>query len=422
MKVVIIGNGVAGNTASSVIRRLDPQTDITIISEEGFPHYSACALPSYLAGQLKRSKLFLRTRKDYSREGVKIVLGQRVTNVSPENRKVFLDSKSLTYDRLIIATGSRPAIPPIPGVNLNGVFPLKSLADADQIHQASPKAAVIVGSGPIGVEAAIALSKRGVKVYLIELLNRILPRVFDEKPASLLRAILERRGIVVLTNEGVSRIAGTSQVEGVVTSKRQLDCQLVIISAGMKPNIELAQRAGANIGKLGGISVDTHMVTSVGDIYACGDCVETEDQVTGGHTLSLLWHNAREQGQVAGHNCSGVAKVYAGSINLTSLDIFGTHAVSVGIIEAETQPGEVESIERSANNSYHRLILLQGRLVGIQAIGDTRDTGALLYALLRKDSLTNSRQLPRGGPLTPLVLREYGIASYGSARQAIAQR
>ena len=224
MKVIIVGNGIAGNTAGSTIRRLDSQADITIISEELYPHYSACALPQYLAGELKRQKLFLRAGSAYRREKIKTILGQKVTSISPGNKKVFLNSKSLAYDKLIVATGSKPVVPPVRGVNLDGVFFLKSLSDADHIRNTTAPVAVVVGSGPIGVEAGIALTKRGVKVYLVELLGRIMPRVFDEGPSSLLTDILERNGIKVLTKESVTGIIGNRKVEGIVSSKRRIKC------------------------------------------------------------------------------------------------------------------------------------------------------------------------------------------------------
>ncbi len=421
MKVIVIGNGVAGNTASAAIRRLSRQADLTIISVETYPHYSACALPQYLAGELRRQKLFLRTSRDYSKDGIKLAFGEKVTRISPENKRVFLDNRSLAYDKLIIATGSQPIMPPIDGINLPGVWALKSLADADQIRHTIARAAVIVGSGPIGVEAGIALSKRGVKVYLIELLSRIMPRIFDETPSSLLQATLEQHGIEVLTGERVTRITGNGKVAGIVTSQHRIECDLVIVAAGMKPNTELAQQTGVDLGRLGGISVTNQMLTNLGDIYACGDCVETEDLVTGNQVLSLLWHNAREQGRVAGHNCCGVPRTYSGSINLTSLDVFGTHAVSVGSTEADSsQHQPVEVVERSGTRSYHRLVLSQGRLVGIQGIGDTWDIGALFYALLRKDNLAELKQFAGGGPILPLLLRDYGVTSYTAARPAAA--
>ncbi len=409
MKVIIIGNGVAGNTASSTIRHLDSQAEITLVSEEIYPEYSPCALPYYLAGEMERQRLFLRTGKDYSREGIKTIFGQRVVAINHEDKKVFLDSKSLAYDKLIIATGGKPIMPPIKGIDLDGVFPLKSLDNADRIFHYTGRRAVVVGSGPIGVETGVALYKRGLRVHLIELLDRIMPRVFDETPSSLLRDMLKEQGIEVLTGERVVEVTGNGRVEGIVTDKRQIECDMVVLGAGMKPNIELAEQSGLKIGKLGGISVNGQMMTNLSDVYACGDCVEAEDLITGEPALSLLWHNARQQGEVAGYNCSGVARSYPGSQNITSLDIFGIHVASFGRIQSESsQDEDIEVIEKFGGKNYRRLIVARGRLIGAQFIGDFRDMGALLYLLVRKDNLNEIGQAT-GKSLIPW---HYRVARY----------
>src|SRR3990172_449647 len=232
MKILILGNGVAGNTAASTIRQLDSKADITIISEETFPEYSACALPHYIAGEHPRRQLFLRTKKDYAGEKIKAILGQKVTAIDLQGKKISLDGKSLSYDKLIIATGSRPVIPPIPGVNLAGVFTLKSPGDADRILENMGKAVVLVGSGPIGVETAIALRKRGLEVYLVEFLDRIMPRIFDTKPSSMLRNILEEHSIHIFTGERVTSIIGESKLKGIVTEDRTIVCDEVVMGGG----------------------------------------------------------------------------------------------------------------------------------------------------------------------------------------------
>jgi len=405
MKVIVIGNGAAGNTVSSTIRHLDNQANITIVSEETYPEYSPCALPYYLAGELERQKLFLRTSKDYSREGIKTIFGEKVVTINPADRKVFLDAGSLAYDKLVIATGSKPIVPPIRDVNLDGVFPLKSIDDADQILRYNGKIAVVVGSGPIGVETSVALHKRGLRVYLIELLDRIMPRVFDETPSSLLRNMLEERGITVLTGERVSTISGNGRVEGIVTDKHQIECDMVILGIGMKPNTELARQSGLKIGRLGGITVTRQMMTNFRDVYACGDCVEAEDLISGQPILSLLWHNARQQGEIAGYNCLGIAKSYLGSQNITSLDIFGIHIAAFGYTASETNQGEdTKVIEKLSGKSCYRLIIANGRLVGAQFIGDAQDMGALLYVMERGDNLNEIRQVIGKSP-NPLYYR-----------------
>ncbi len=400
MNVIVLGNGVAGNTAASTIRQLDKKATITIISEETFPEYTACALPHYISGEHSRRRLFLRTKKDYASEKIKTILGQKVTAIHPESKAIDLDGKSLSYDKLIIATGSRPVVPPIPGVNLAGVFTLKSPVDADRIIEGMGKTVVLIGSGPIGVETAIALRKRGLKVYLIEFLNRIMPKIFDVKPSLMLRNILEEKGITVLTGERVNSILGSTKVEGIVTDKRQIVCDEVVMGVGVRPNVELAKQAGITMGSFGGIAVNRQMQTNFEDIYACGDCVQTRDIATGKETLCLLWHNAKREGVIAGSNCAGIPKIYLGSETLTSLDVYGAHAASFGRIEDDpTQEEKVTVTERSTGSGYYRLIVSGGKIVGAQSIGDAQDMGALLYALIKRESLSKINQIIENKPL-----------------------
>ena len=271
---------------------------------------------------------------------------------------------------------------------------------------------MIVGSGPIGIEAAIALRKRGVTVSVIELMDRIMPRIFDDKPASLLREILLRHGVEVFTGERVVRVHGVDKVDGIVTDKRTIPCELVIMAAGMRPNSELAKEAGIGVAARGGIVVDKHMATTAADVYACGDCVEAADQITGAPGMIQLWHNAKEQGEVAGSSAAGATRNFAGSINITSLDIFGNHAVSFGNIYADlSQQQEVEVMETSHSDGvYHRLVLRQGQVVGAQFVGDTQDMGSVLYALIRKDRLNDLREFGSGQPLAATFQRHYRLA------------
>ena len=402
MNVVIIGNGVAGNTAASTIRQLDKEANITIVSEEPFVEYSACALPHYIAGEYGRRKLFLRTKKSYSDEKIKAVLGQKVTGIDPKTKQVVLTGgKSLPYDKLVIATGSRPVIPPIPGVNLNGVFTLKSPDDADRILAGMGKTVVLIGSGPIGVETSIALKKRGLDVYIIEFIDRIMPKIFDPKPSAMVKDILEKNGIKVFTGERVTAITGEGKVAGVTTDKRQIACDEVIMGVGMRPNTELAQQAGITLGSLRAIAVDRQMKTNLDDIYACGDCIQTRDMATGKETMSPLWHNAKRQGMIAAYNCCGIHKIYPGSESITSLDVYGTHAASFGRVEAD--PGLEEKVtvtERVARDGdYYRLIVSDGKIVGAQSLGNARDMGALLYALIKREPLAKINRIVEERPL-----------------------
>jgi len=423
MRFVVVGNGIAGNTAADRIRELDREAEITIVSDQVHSFYTACALPHYLAGDLGRRGLFVKARDDYRKAGMRLVFGRRVVSISTQEKKVMLEGTSVEYDRLILAMGSRPIVPPIDGIQLPGVSTFKYLDDAVRIAKEIPETAVVVGSGPIGIEAAVALRKRGAKVYIIELMGRIMPRLFDDKPASMLSEILSRHGIEALTGERVIGIVGGANVEGITTDKRTIRCGLIVMAAGMRPNSEIAKQAGVAVALRGGIIVDRHMQTNVGDVYACGDCVEAADLITGAPSMIQLWHNAKEEAEVAASNAFGVRRRYAGSINITSLDVFDNHAVSFGNTQADLSSQEgVEVVEKPhGERGYHRLVLKDGRIVGAQFVGDLEDMGAVLYTLIRKDRLNELIEFGEGRPATSILQENYRFARFLAARKQAQQ-
>lgn len=391
--IVIIGNGVAGNSAASVIRKFDRVANIIMISNEAYPHYSACVLANYISGDLDRERVFLKNLEDYSREGISVIWDESVLGVDIAEKRVLLEGRDISYDELVLATGSKPIVPPIEGVDKEGVFTFKSLADADKIAGSSGETAVVIGAGFIGVEASVALRKRGWEVFNISR-RWLLPRVFDEKPSLLIKEVMEEQGIKVLTRERTVRILGNGRVEMVVTDKRQIKCDMVVLATGLTPEVELAEQAGLEIGAVSGIKVDKQMMTTAKDVYACGDCVQARDIITGEDSLSLLWHNAKEQGEVVGYNCSGAYRSYIGSLNITGLDIFGTHAVAIGHTMDRFKDTKLEIIESDDDNRYyHRLLIADGILVGAQFVGKAENVGPLLFAIRRGESLEKIQRI-----------------------------
>lgn len=392
--IVIIGNGIAGNSAALAIRRFDKDVNITMISSESSPLYSPCAFYKCLSGEMEKGKLFLKKFEDYSKEGVKVVFGQEVSAVDVKTREVSLRDRSIHFNKLILAIGSKALILPIKGVEKRGVFLLKTISDLEAILAWPVRKAVIIGSGPIGLEASIALREKGLEVTVIEVLNRILPRLFDDEPALILRKILEDHGISVLTEEKATEILGNGVVEGLTTNKRQIECDTVILAAGVRPNTELATQMGLEIGKLGGIKTDDYMMTSVEDVYACGDCVESRDIITGESTLSFLWYNAKRQGWIAGCNCAGRQNKFTGSLNATNLEIFGNYASSIGKgASCFEKRSDYNIIKRNFDSNYYRLIVVDDRLVGTQLINKTEHAGLLLSKMLRKDNLSELKEV-----------------------------
>ena len=390
MKIVVIGNGIGGFSAASTIRRLDSQYDITMISTEKTPLYSACVLPDYISGKIPRENTFVKRESDYRDLDIHTLFGHALEEIDAKARKVIMDNgKAIAFDRLILATGSE-AIGL--GKPKRGVFKVKSLRDADEIIAHGGNKAVVVGSGPIGIEVAIALYHRGYEVTIVEMVDQILPLALDQKAAAKVQGILGEHGIRILTGERAESVLGHDRVEGLRTNRQELECDTLICALGMRPNVELASEAGIKIGKKGGIKVDSHMGTNIPDIYACGDCVEASHILTGKPSLNLFWHNANRQGAVAGRNCTGHTTEYLGSGNVLNVDIFGNHVVGFGFTASaldkfsdkkiiDGQPHVASILEGERDGGYYRLVILGDRCMGGQFINMKKDLG-LIWALM----------------------------------------
>lgn len=385
--IVIIGNGAAANSAAETIRSYDPRIQVIMVARESVPEFSACALPDYLAGWVKRSQLFIKNPDDYANMGIEMHWGQSVQRIDPHAKTVTTESETINYDRLIMATGSRAAVPALNGSGLRGNFVIKDVADIDAIIAHKPKHVLIVGSGNIGIEVAQALQERECHVTVVEQRERILPRIFDGEPAGRIAEVLTSHGISICTGESVVAIEGDQRVERAFTDKRSIFCDTVVWAAGVRQNTELAESAGIQLGKLGGISVDTGMRTNVASIFACGDCVESYDMLTGRATLSLLWTTAKDQGRIAGANSLGCELVYPGALNLVVEDIYGQCAVSMGVNEGGLCNQDLEIFEGESEKDYWRLLVQEDRIMGFQSLGITTGLGAIMALMKNRRPL-----------------------------------
>lgn len=378
-EIVIIGNGVAGNSAAAAIREKDKDARVFLASASIHPEYSACVLSEYISGDISRPQVFLKNHQDYERDRIKTVLGQAVRKIDAPNNKVYFDSGALAYERLIIATGSRPLLPKIEGAEKQGVLAFKTLEDADRIAAYPARIAAVVGAGPIGVETSIALKKKGLKVYLIEKKPWILPRLFDKDLADRVEEFLIQADIEVLKEAEVQRIYGKDKVQGVRINDRDLECHLVIMAVGTRPETDLARKAKIKIGALSGILTDDRMRTNIEGIYAAGDCVQTTDPVTGQAGLTALWPDARRQGQVAGYNCVGVAKKFSRLLNFNRIEVFGNLALSVGYSRSSlNQDNGMDIINGEWGKGLYRIFLAGGRVLGGQFIQPSNNIGPLV--------------------------------------------
>lgn len=403
MKLVIIGNGIAGNQVAFDVRKKDPRARIVILSAEDVPEYDPCSLPYFLGGECRRMDVFRKTTEDYAAGRIELLYDSKVVSIDPEARTVTTHTgEQIGYDKLVLAHGGDLFIPPIPGIDTPGVFSCKQLGETQKLAAHKGNSVVVIGSGAIGIEAAEALKRKGYEVYVIELMDWILPSLFDEPTAKRLESELVGYGIQVFTHEKVMEIQGDKQVTGVVTDQRTIACDTVVVATGVVPGTALAQTAGIETGR--GIQVNRQMQTSVPDIYACGDCVETIDACTGETAMFQLKHNAIEQAQVAAKHITGEPARYLGAYAFARAHFFDTHAVTFGKTQRATDCilGDKRVIEREEGKNYLRVVLLNHQIVGGQAIGSfANDLGLLIGAMWRKDDFlkiaAKMRTLTKGG-------------------------
>ncbi len=414
MKVVIVGNGIAANEVAFSIRKKNRDVEIKILSAEKFPEYDPCSLPYFVSQDLQREAVFRKSLEDYQDHNIELVLDAKIVSIDADEKKVVTEhGQEHPYDRLVLAHGGDLFVPPIAGIDKHGVLSCKLLCEADRLAAHKGRAAVVIGSGAIGIEAAEALKKTGYDVSIIELLDWVMPVLFDEVTAGKLTAALENYGIHVFTGEKVLKILGETGVCGVETDQRTIQCDTVVLATGVVPNIALAKTAGIRVDR--GIRVNRHMQTNVPGIYACGDCVETVDACTGEDAMFQLKHNATDQAQVVAKHILGEDAGYVGAYAFARAHFFDTHAVTFGKTSQSTACllGDTEIIEREDGDSYLRLILMDGKVVGGQAIGKFADSiGFFMGAMWRKDDLNAIREdwtkIIQAGSVFPWTYRKIG--------------
>jgi NAD(P)H-nitrite reductase large subunit len=390
MRYIIIGGSAAAISAVESIRSLDHDSQIDLFSDEETPLFSRVLLPYYVAEELSKPLLNFRTADFFEENKVVPHMGVKVTDLNPAAKTIKAsDGKKYAFDKLLLATGGKPIVPPIPGVDKEGISTLKTMADAEKIYNMKGKRAVVIGAGSIGVEACISLTRRGIKATLLEQLGQVMPTVFDAEAAQIVCQRIEDLGIEVITGEKALKFKGDKRVTGVVTDTRELPCDMVVLSVGVRPATELAVQAGLKLGDLKGIRVDEFMMTSAPDIYAAGDVAETHDIARDTWFLNAIWPCAFEQGHIAGFNMAGKKTAYPGSYRRNSIGNFiGIPAISMGVTHAEScamtsDEDEFREIRVRTKDVYKKLVLRNGKLIGAILVGHTQKAG-LMSILLRK--------------------------------------
>jgi len=367
--LIIVGNGMAAvRLVETITQRALGRYAIAVVGDEPCLPYNRVLLSSVLAHESSQDDIELKPARWWKDRGVTLLYGHRATAIDPAIKRVRLASgATLPYSKLVLATGSSPVRPNIPGMQLRGVTTFRNLEDVSAIEAAAVKGAkvAVVGGGLLGLEAAYGLAKAGAQVVVIHLMDRLMERQLDPQAASMLKRALEARGIAVHLNAETTGISGTGRVEAVKLKGRvPIDTDMVIVAVGIRPNTDLARTAGLSINR--GIIVGDTLRTSDPHIYGLGECVEHCGVCYG------LVEPGYEQARVLAMHFNGERAYYSGSVQATNLKVSGVNVFSAGDFLGAPDTGSIVLSDPGAS-TYKKLVLKNGRLVGAVLFGDTVD-------------------------------------------------
>jgi NADPH-dependent 2,4-dienoyl-CoA reductase/sulfur reductase-like enzyme/rhodanese-related sulfurtransferase len=392
-KVVIIGAVALGPKVACRLRRLDPEVEITLIDRDAIISYGGCGIPYYVGGDINDIEDLYKTSFHAIRDqaffenskGIKVLTRVEAREIQRQEKRVKVchldtgEEEYLEYDKLVIATGAQAIRPPFPGANLERVFTVSDLHDAQTIKglMAGGKVgkAVVIGAGAIGLEITEALTDLwGIETTLIEMEDQVLPTLMGKCIARVTAKELERNGVTLLLDEKVLDISKNGQNEQLLvrTSRKTVEADIVIIAAGVRPNTSLASNAGIAVGMSGGISVDRRMRTSDPDIYAGGDCVELRNLVSGENMLMALGSLANRQGRIIATNISGGQSHFVGTVGTFCVKVFELGISKAGLTYRQAKETGFDPIYAVVAQADHAHFYPSAELIYISLLADRR--------------------------------------------------
>ncbi len=380
MKVVIIGNNVAGTFTAQNIRYLNNEIEIEIFTQENYPYYTRVKLPELISKKVRIDDLIVFKDEWYKNKNLKLSLNKKVNKIDPNNKIIYIEGEKtpFSYDKLILALGSVPNIPPIKNASemkteKKGVFTLRSINDAleirDYIKKFAVEKAIVIGGGLLGLELANQIKDYNLETTVVEFFPRLLPRQLDEECGTMLKEEVESRGIKVVLDAATQEILGNGRVTGIKLKDGQtLDADIVLIQAGIRPTIDLAKEVNIHTNK--GIIVNEFLETSEKDIYAVGDCIEYKNQIWG------IIPACMEQSKIAASSVLGLKKTdYKGTTPKNTLKIVGLELTSIGTIDPTKEEGGSWEILKKADKKdccYQKLVLKDNKLKGAILFGENK--------------------------------------------------
>lgn len=377
LNYVIIGNSAAAIGCVSGIRTIDKESQITLISDEPHFTYSRPLISYWLKGKVDDEKMFYRNSDFYEKNNCNAILGKKVITIDSAAKLVVLEDDSyVKYDKLLVATGSSPFVPPVEGLNeASNTFTFMKWDSVKGIKAAvrNDSKVVIMGAGLIGLKAAEGLHEICEDITVVDMADRILPSILDKKGADFVQSHIEKHHIKFILNDAAQSVANNSVS---LKSGQTLDYDVLIVAVGVRPNTELVKNAGGNVNR--GIITDNKQETSLQDIYAAGDCTESFDICTEQNKILALLPNAYMQGEIAGINMAGGDKEFDTAMPMNAIGFFGLHMITAGSMEGEC----AEAIDE---NNYKKMFFSDNLLKGYILIGEISRAG--IYTSLIREKI-----------------------------------
>lgn len=376
MEYVIIGNSTAGIAAAESIRKLDQAGSITILSDEAFPTYGRPLISYYLLGKTDAAHMNYRPADFYQKNNIRTMFSVRAEHIDAAKKQVLLQGgKKVKYDKLLVATGSRPFVPPMEGLDKNEYFTFMTYADALALEKqlAPEKKVLIVGAGLIGLKCLEGIADRVGKVTVVDMAPHILPSILDDYGASIIQKQLEKHGAEFYLSDSVASFEkGVAHLKSGAT----VPFDILVVAAGVRPNVELVKEAGGKVGR--GILTDDRQETSLKDVYAAGDCTESYDITCGQSRILALLPNAQFQGSCAGTNMAGGEAHFTNAVPMNAIGFFGSHVLTAGSYFGDTY-------EEKEGETYKKLFFDGDKLNGFILI-DLPERAGIYTSLLRNQT------------------------------------
>ena len=399
-RIIVIGSGAAGMSAASAAREASSDAQITVFTEDEDIAYSPCAIPWGIEGRSGWDEIVMHTPEFYEKErGIKVLTGTRVESVDGDGKTVTAGGQTYPYDSLVIATGGRVFVPPIPGTDLDNVFVVRTVRDGRNIQSAlkDVDSVVIGGAGVIGLELAVALREMGKDVTVIEMMDQVIPRIADKDMADEIQEHLESKGIRFVMKAPIQAVNGEGRVSSVTAAGQEYPCGLMIFATGVRANLDIPKALGLDVGQLNALVAAPTLNAYrrgrlVPDVYVAGDLVQCQSAVMPGATMSQLGSTAVRQGRVAGNNAAGGDKMLFGPVASPWVSVIGDKQIAgtglslglaswygidtvtgsaCGLTRARYYPGGKElRVKVIADRTTHRI-------VGAQIIAGEEATGRI---------------------------------------------